>query len=1502
MKKTASSICSVLVLLTALSNIGIISGENALSPNDHSPLFINLKAARFDPLLKEPDIPSELTYSDENDYYLVQCKGPIQSEWVEMILESDAIILGYIPDYTYIVYMEKQVKKSLENLPFIRWIGIYHPAYKIEQKPLLKHGQVQLNIMVFQEDKGLKNLKLVRDKITNLGGNIENEGNDNFIIQAEIDASKIDDIAFIPEVEWIDEYTPPRSLMDNIRVFTGAESPLHEYGFNGTGIVGEVKDSGIDQDHVEFEGQLLATDGNVGEDSHGTSTFGIVFAKGVNDRAKGMMPGAQGVFCDYGLGREQSIANLVNNWGGVFQSNSWHQGSADSTYASNTRQNDEAVFDYDVTMLYGSGNGGNEETITREATAKNVIAVGGVNHYDNTDRTDDRHTGGQGNKGPTEDGRIKPDVCGPYDSIYTTTSGGGYTSGFGGTSGATPVAAGAIGLIYQMYKENHFGNNPAGTMPHAATVKAILIADAYQYEFSQADRFAQGWGLVDVGYVYHVGENHLIDDESVSLSTGESTSYKIKPTGIHYLKISLVWTDVPGTTSSSQHLINDLTLKVTDPDGVVYYGNVGLEGGKWSSQGGSADHINNVENVFIESPITGEWTIEVTADNIALDGNPETGDVDQNFALVASGVMRAEHDMVVSNMEAPRYFELNKDAVVNGTISNIGLDDETDVIVNLLDEGAIVDTQTINFIQSGTSKHISMSWIPTTEKTSDVTIMILPVEGEDRQYNNKMTMSVDLFTPLGLVLVDEGHGNGETYQSYYEHLYSLKYPASFTDSTITQSLLARYNVLITARATMDYTPSELSAIQDFVSNGGGLFVIGDDESSIYNALTDYAGITWTTPRGVGGTLTDINPHNITEGVDELYLASPNLVLEVEPPAQEIVYDNDLVLTRTLVAVSEYESGKIVALADDNCLDNDNLATSDNTLFGENIVRWLITNFAPVSIIDSPADGSSFSSNFLIPFDGSSSYDPDGYIVSYSWESDKDGIIGNLAVFNARLSVGAHTITLEVTDNGGRTSGTSITLTITDPIPPTIVIENPSDGDFVNGVRTISGTASDNDGIVEAVEIKIGNWNWTSAIGTDDWHHDWDTSSLSDGDITIQARSIDNDDLYSDISSITVTVDNTPPTITSGPKASSITDAKATIKWETDEPSGGVVEYWVEDSNDVYLESDPAYGTYHSIALTGLSPSTTYHFRVRSRDVAGNDYTVSEEGTFTTNQPPDFTPPEAIITDPTNDDILKGDVLITVDASDDYGIAEVEFYINDVFKFKDTAPEYSWLWDTTDGHYPDGQYSIKIRVKDLSGNEDSDEVIVTLDNEIIPPQIVKKRVTPNSINSGDSAELLFTVKVNDPENRIESIIIDLSPIGGSSNQKMYDDASHGDEDADNHVYSFMATVPSQTDVGEKSMAVTIIYSDEGSIESSITLYIIPQEGDEASDDGSSDDGQGQYLLLLLLLAISALAAVVSIVMALRKRRPKNEVVVVPLYQPGYHQDQTGYYQTGYYRRL
>jgi len=92
-------------------------------------------------------------------------------------------------------------------------------------------------------------------------------------------------------------------------------------------------------------------------------------------------------------------------------------------------------------------------------------------------------------------------------------------------------------------------------------------------------------------------------------------------------------------------------------------------------------------------------------------------------------------------------------------------------------------------------------------------------------------------------------------------------------------------------------------------------------------------------------------------------------------------------------------------------------------------------------------------------------------------------------------------------------------------PPTVSITSPSEGATVNSTVTITGTASDSDGTVQSVEVKIDSGSWQTATGTTSWNFSWDSTGVSDGSHTIYARSYDGTN-YSTEAQVNVTVNNT----------------------------------------------------------------------------------------------------------------------------------------------------------------------------------------------------------------------------------------------------------------------------------------------------------------------------------------------------------------------------------------
>jgi hypothetical protein len=334
---------------------------------------------------------------------------------------------------------------------------------------------------------------------------------------------------------------------------------------------------------------------------------------------------------------------------------------------------DDIIWQYDINIFQSQSNTGNQAS-RPQAWAKNIIAVGGAYHRNTLDPADDDWANGA-SVGPASDGRVKPDLTFFYDWIKTTDADPGgynnspppsglYYTNFGGTSGATPMAAGTSGLLFQMWADNLWGTAPgAGTVfderPHFSTMKALLINTANQYDFTAGGpnpdltRFRQGWGWPNAQNAYDRAPlTHVIDETSVLEEMEKDTYNAVVPAAQDALKVTMVYPDVAATPGATIHRVNDVTLKVTAPGGEVYYGTSGLIGNLWSAAGGVPDTINTVENVFVENPQEGSWTIEVEAVEVNADVHVETPETDQDYALVVYGATSFGSDIFSDGFES----------------------------------------------------------------------------------------------------------------------------------------------------------------------------------------------------------------------------------------------------------------------------------------------------------------------------------------------------------------------------------------------------------------------------------------------------------------------------------------------------------------------------------------------------------------------------------------------------------------------------------------------------------------------------------------------------------------------------------------------------------------------------------------------------------------------------------------------------------------------------------
>jgi len=618
-----------------------------------------LRYARFDPLANPPAVPAHLAARPSSSIYIVQFVTQPLEEFRAEIRALGGIIYKFLANHAYVVKMSPRVRDRVAALPFVRWVGPYHPAYRLEEPVLAGLAQgasglsaTRYSVQLF--DRGSAPLTTLAQRIQALGGRVHGSQPEGGLLDTTLTASALVAVAHMDEVLFVDRWGPPETDMNIVRQVGGANFLETTAGFTGAGVRGEVLDENVLRWHVDFRNPPILFHGlHSGSPSHGTSTYGIVFGSGRgNPAARGMLPGGQGIFGSYNwvFNRYRYTGRLLEpRFEAVFQSNSWGH-SRTTQYTTLSAEMDLIVFDHDILITQSQSNAGNQQS-RPEAWAKNIVSVGGIKHFNTATMADDCWCGGA-SIGPAADGRIKPDLAHFYDAILTTSSSSlrGYTTGFGGTSAATPITAGHFGLFFEMWHKGLFGNPSGATVfesrPHSTTAKAMLINTARQWTFVGADvdlaRTHQGWGMADVQSLYELQNSIFVVDETDVLTNLGSTVYTAEvPDGAAPLRITLVYKDPPGTTSSSQHRINDLTLKVTSPAGSVYWGNHGLLGGNWSVPGGAANTLDTVENVFVQSAMAGQWTIEVIASEINEDGHRGTPEVDANYALVVSGVSPA---------------------------------------------------------------------------------------------------------------------------------------------------------------------------------------------------------------------------------------------------------------------------------------------------------------------------------------------------------------------------------------------------------------------------------------------------------------------------------------------------------------------------------------------------------------------------------------------------------------------------------------------------------------------------------------------------------------------------------------------------------------------------------------------------------------------------------------------------------------------------------------------
>lgn len=305
-------------------------------------------------------------------------------------------------------------------------------------------------------------------------------------------------------------------------------------------------------------------------------------------------------------------------------------------------------------------------------------------------------------------------------------------------------------------------------------------------------------------------------------------------------------------------------------------------------------------------------------------------------------------DQLKVTLDSPRYLKPKQTVLLNATVCNLGQKNETDVGLSLSVEGTIVNSTLVPELPVGAFKTVCYTWEPTIEGQYNITAYAPPIVSEEQTHYNSATMVVTAHFERW-VLWDTSHVNpSDVNEEYFTSCHDLLRNEGFTvhdsvNAVLSSQLLSGYDILVLMTPERDYSSSEISDIQEWVHQGGSLFVVvGSGFTWTLRYLTVPFGIQlYRDYRGPAIT-TGLIEHPISNGVSSLYIASAQR-LEASLPSQEIAWTDRGSLHFGLVCADENK--EIVAIGDKNMITNEGIGRYGNEQLFMNIFHWLATRHA-----------------------------------------------------------------------------------------------------------------------------------------------------------------------------------------------------------------------------------------------------------------------------------------------------------------------------------------------------------------------------------------------------------------------------------------------------------------------------------------------------------------------------------------------------------------------------
>ncbi|MCX6320040.1 MAG: S8 family serine peptidase [Bacteroidetes bacterium] len=589
----------------ALQSGKIVPAQNATSLTKSSTVFTQ---SRFD----------DIAYVTIQFYTL-----PTEGQ-KEQLKQAGIELLDYIPHLAFTAAVDQRFTNDLVSRFGIRSIIQFTPAQKTVPDLLAKSvpayarknaGFADVDIVLY---KNLSEGKIA-SAVASLGASVIQYTGAFRMVTVRVPENNIPQLVALPFVQWA-EYIAPPNVPENLPGRSLHRTSVLNDGvrnLKGDGMNIGVWDE-IASQHLDFSpaGRLINVETG-GAGSHGTHVSGTVGSRGlINPNARGMAPNAT-IYSYNGFNNDVQVemATAIPANTLISSNHSYHDGlgvqcgvtGASVAYSLRARNTDINLNNFNYHLhCHSAGNaqtscasGWGTITGTGKA-AKNNLVVASITSLEGMT--------GYSSFGPVHDGRVKPEISAMGDGVFSTYTPLNTYGTISGTSMSTPGVTGTVAVLAQRYKQLN-GN----VLPPSMLIKNVVCNTAQDLGNAGPD-YRFGFGRINALAAVRILEENRYQLNTVA--TGATNDFNITvPAGASRLRVMLTWNDPAAAANAATALVNNLDLRVingptTSLPWILDPLNPSLAATK------ADDNISNIEQVTIDNPPAGTYTLRVTGEAV----------------------------------------------------------------------------------------------------------------------------------------------------------------------------------------------------------------------------------------------------------------------------------------------------------------------------------------------------------------------------------------------------------------------------------------------------------------------------------------------------------------------------------------------------------------------------------------------------------------------------------------------------------------------------------------------------------------------------------------------------------------------------------------------------------------------------------------------------------------------------------------------------------------------